>query len=131
MPEEVAAIPPEMKAVMMRWPDDLTSFPVMLCNIINAQPTPDGIVMTFGQGSPPVLSGTPEEQIEALRSTSEVPAVPLFRIVVSPQVAQQLVGILAQMFAQIEHSGGLPPAVPVPPDAGASGGAAAQRSDRV
>lgn len=52
------------------------------------------IVLTFGQAVPPILSGTPEQQVEQVRQISSIQAKTVARLVLTPERVRELVDIL-------------------------------------
>lgn len=84
----------EQRQVIVRWPDDLEVVPV--ANVFNVQATPDGIVVTIGQATQPLFTGSPEEQIRQARELTEVQATVVARFALTPMRATELAAALGQ-----------------------------------
>ncbi len=99
------SLTPEPKMLGVQWPDDLSATPVQVGNIFGFQASPDGVVLTIGQGLAALTNGTPEEQQEALSSMTTVTAQPLVRILMTPQRLQELLYGCVQTLEALKAQG--------------------------
>jgi hypothetical protein len=88
--------PIERIAVRIAWVgvDDV---PIAFVNQVIGQIDDRGeVIITFGQATPPVLIGTPEEQQQEAAAVPFVPVRPVARLSMSRTRLQELVGVLNQ-----------------------------------
>ena len=104
MPEQLR---PELKQVTVKWPDASLLPLVSLVNVFTLQATQDGVIVTLGEVAPPMLTGTPEEQQEALRQVEALEARPVFRFVLTPARVQELMAALGQAWVIMLQTGQL------------------------
>lgn len=68
--------------------------PIQLSNLQAIQHVQQEFIITFGQFSPPVVLGTPEEQFEQLKSKQYLPVKTVARVAMSPQRLADLIKAL-------------------------------------
>jgi hypothetical protein len=83
----------ELRAVWV----GLEDAPIMFVNQTIGQVDDHGdIIVTFGQATPPVLFGTPEEQREQVKSIAFIQVHPVTRVTFSTSRAEEVVRVLQQ-----------------------------------
>ena len=68
--------------------------PIVLSNLQVIQHIQQEFIITFGQFSPPVVLGTPEEQMEQMKSKPYLPVKTVARVAMSPQRVGDLITAL-------------------------------------
>lgn len=68
--------------------------PIVLSNMQVIQHVQQEFIITFGQFSPPVVLGTPEEQMEQMKSKQYLPVKTMARVAMSPQRLADLIKAL-------------------------------------
>jgi hypothetical protein len=68
--------------------------PIVLSNLQVIQHVQQEFIITFGQYSPPVVLGTPEEQFEQMKSKPYLPVKTVARVAMSPQRLADLIKAL-------------------------------------
>lgn len=79
----------------------------VFANQMATQFTQGQVLLTFGQMTPPLVSGTPEEQMEQMQQAGPVPIRVIGQFAVPVEAFGQMVAALQQTLAAIE-AGGLP-----------------------
>ena len=74
---------------------DVEDVPVFFANQFVIQYEQDEFILTLGQMTPPLLLGTPEEQVDQLENLDFVPVKPLARIAFTRARLRELVQLLA------------------------------------
>jgi hypothetical protein len=77
------------------WAKETTSLPIQLASVFNFQPSPDGIIVTFGYYGMPLVEGTPEEQKAEIHRQGIV-LTPIARVLMSPGTAENFAEKLAE-----------------------------------
>ena len=94
---------PDLKIVKVGW-QGANDLPVQMANVFAVQATPDGILLTIGQVSQPIFTGTPAEQEAAMARLTEVVARPLIRLAMTQERMQELFAAIGQtMFTLVEN----------------------------
>ena len=70
--------------------------PIVLSNLQVVQHVQQEFIITFGQFSPPVVLGTPEEQMEQVKSKPYLPVKTVARMAMSPQRVGDLIKALQE-----------------------------------
>lgn len=70
--------------------------PIVLSNLQVVQHVQQEFIITFGQFSPPVVLGTPEEQMEQVKSKPYLPVKTVARVAMSPQRVGDLIKALQE-----------------------------------
>ena len=70
--------------------------PIVLSNLQVVQHVQQEFIITFGQFSPPVVLGTPEEQLEQVKSKPYLPVKTVARVAMSPQRVGDLIKALQE-----------------------------------
>ena len=86
MPEEQIALP-----FFFIGSEDV---PIVLSNLQVIQHVQQEFIITFGQFSPPVVLGTPEEQVEQIKSKQYLSVKTVARVAMSPQRVDDLITAL-------------------------------------
>ena len=88
--------PLEQISVRVAWVG-VEEVPIVFVNQVAAQLDDRGeAIITFGQATPPLLLGTPEEQREQAAATPFVQVRPVARLSLSQPRLQDLIGVLSQ-----------------------------------
>lgn len=95
----------QVRTVDVTWPDSVNDLPLQLGNVFAFQGSPDGIVLTVGQAVAPLANGTPDEQRAALVETTTISALPVIRLLFTPQRLQELVGGCVQVLEALSSQG--------------------------
>lgn len=80
--------------------------PIVLSNLQVIQHVQQEFIITFGQFSPPVVLGTPEEQMEQMKSKPYLPVKTVARVAMSPQRVGDLIKALQDNLAKWKASQG-------------------------
>jgi hypothetical protein len=104
---EAAAGDPEGFAVPLAW-GEFERLPVRAANQLAVQidalgTSPDMVVLSIGHASPPIVTGTEEQQIERWRQIKEVPVQPVARVSVSIGRLKEWAALLHQTVAKLEE----------------------------
>lgn len=84
---------PESLQPRLEWhPAD--EIPFLFVNQLIAQVNQGEVFLTFGQVSPPVILGTPEEQRRQLSELESVPVRPIARLSMTPERLEEIIGVL-------------------------------------
>ncbi len=70
--------------------------PIVLSNLQVIQHVQQEFIITFGQFSPPVVLGTPEKQLEQMKSKPYLPVKTVARVAMSPQRVGDLIKALQE-----------------------------------
>jgi len=90
---------PEQMQVSLEWVD-VESMPITaLTNVYTAVNAPNEILLLLGQATAPLFSGTPAQQTAKLRQLHTIKCHPLARLMLSPQRALELIGVLQAALA--------------------------------
>lgn len=76
--------------------------PILFSNIMLVQHQQKEFMLTFCQYSPPLTLGTPEAQLEQVKSMPYVPVRVVARIGLTPERIKELIGILTENYANWE-----------------------------
>ena len=68
--------------------------PIVLSNLQVVQHVQQEFIITFGQFSPPIVHGSPEEQQEQVKSKPYLPVKTVARVAMSPQRVADLITAL-------------------------------------
>lgn len=88
MPDEEVALP-----LFFIGAEDI---PIVLSNLQVIQHVQQEFIITFGQFSPPIVLGTPEEQMEQAKSKPYLPVKTVARVAMSPQRVADLIKALQE-----------------------------------
>jgi len=70
--------------------------PIVLSNLQVIQHVQQEFIITFGQFSPPIVLGSPEEQMEQAKSKQYLPVKTVARVAMSPQRVADLIRALQE-----------------------------------
>ena len=70
--------------------------PIVLSNLQVIQHVQQEFIITFGQFSPPIVLGSPEEQMEQAKSKQYLPVKTVARVAMSPQRVADLIKALQE-----------------------------------
>lgn len=70
------------KNVPLEWPQDANQQAVAMTNVMAVQATQDGLIVTFGQASPPLLTGSDEERKQNFDAMKSVAPAVLGRFII-------------------------------------------------
>jgi hypothetical protein len=114
MPENKASasggIPPlvqvltQPRILTVRWSDEGVNIPTP-ANVVALQLSPDGMILTFGFASPPLLTGSAEAQQKAMESIDEVVGIPHSRVLLSFDRFRELAAIVDQTLTVLVDNG--------------------------
>jgi hypothetical protein len=96
--EPESAKPEEPVFMRVAWPD-WAKTPVSFANQFVIQNNGPEVYLTIGQLAPPPLIGSPEEMRAQAEAMEFVPVVPIARLVLTLEGAEQLHGALGQHIA--------------------------------
>jgi hypothetical protein len=97
----------EPKTFQVRWVDGASEMQPEIVNLSAVQLAPDGIILTFGFTSIPLLPGSEEEQKEALASLKELKVYPRARIFLTFDKFRELSGALNNTLEVLQAMGGV------------------------
>ncbi len=78
--------------------------PILFSNLMVVQHQHNEFLVTFGQFSPPLVLGTPEEQMEQAKSMPYVPVRVVARIGMTPQRMAELIAVLQENYNKFRAS---------------------------
>ena len=102
--------PPDALQLPVEW-TGVDAAPVLTANQLLVQAdapagVPESFLLTIGMASPPPVTGTPEQQLEALRNYSAVPVRPIARISLTPGRLREWAALLQATVARLDEMGG-------------------------
>lgn len=80
--------------------------PIALSNLQVVQHVQQEFIITFGQFSPPIVLGTPEEQLEQARNKPYLPVKTVARVAMSPERLRDFIKALQQNYEGWQRSVG-------------------------
>jgi len=90
------------------WDDSAIPSPQM-ANMVAVQLTPDGVILTFGLATPPLLVGNAKQQQAAVDALHEVTAHAHSKVILSPARFQEFMVAMAKTTAALIENGVLDP----------------------
>ena len=80
--------------ILLDW-GGVESLPILLANQVIGQVGQQGeVIISFGQSSPPILIGTPEQQREQAKEITSLPVTPVARIALTRTGLDEMIRIL-------------------------------------
>jgi hypothetical protein len=102
MPEKAPVIRIQERQIPVTWPKHQEA--AVMANVFNVSLTPDGVVLTIGQASLPIFTGTPEDQVHQAQELPEVEPIVIARIVMTPAKAAELIAGIAPLIAVAQNA---------------------------
>jgi hypothetical protein len=90
--------PSQLTPPTIIWSEDASRLSIELCNMVNLQPGPDGVVVTLGHTSPKLPRGQ-----ETDGPPAELDAYPIARVVMSANVAEEFAELLTISVDQVRR----------------------------
>lgn len=85
----------------VKW-ENSESAPIIPVNVFVSQATPDGIIVSLGFATPPLLQGTPEEVQAKFGSIDEIRVTPDARLILTPARFKDLIAKLTELQTVME-----------------------------
>jgi len=93
---------PAPVALRVTWSEEGGPLTPLPTNLSAIQLSHEGLILSFGFGAPPLLSGPAEEQQEKMAATTELVVAPHTKLLFSPDKLRELIGMLEQALVAMD-----------------------------